>query len=345
MYHGTYETHSPARFNHLKPRVEELAAATPAALAAAMEELRATFRELRAYEEHLHTLHSMLPGMHQTLKERFIYDLLSGKLRDEEMILADAKTLGLDIGTPRSVILIAAGNFILGPQEEQHDDATIRQRAQQVIRSIVTFFHLPNDTICSYVGNGEVAILKASNTRNLAVWADQCQPNPSWANLAALKRACGALLDYLRPTTGAVIDIGIGRYHPGIQQLAHSCQDARAALSLGRRFHNRSGVHCLDDLGIAAFVGVADEQTKVDLATYLLGPLSGTAELIPTLEAYFAADCSMSITARELSIHRNTLTYRLDKIAALTGLDPRRFDDSVQIRLALVLRALRGSKT
>ena len=44
-----------------------------------------------------------------------------------------------------------------------------------------------------------------------------------------------------------------------------------------------------------------------------------------------------------LSIHRNTLSYRLDKIASLTGLDPRRFDDAVQIRLAVVLRSLRNN--
>ncbi|MCY7322639.1 MAG: helix-turn-helix domain-containing protein, partial [Phormidesmis sp. CAN_BIN36] len=41
-------------------------------------------------------------------------------------------------------------------------------------------------------------------------------------------------------------------------------------------------------------------------------------------------------------IHRNTLSYRLDKITSLTGLNPRQFDDAVQIRLALLLRSLSG---
>ena len=38
----------------------------------------------------------------------------------------------------------------------------------------------------------------------------------------------------------------------------------------------------------------------------------------------------------------DTLGYRLDKVALLTGLDPRHFDDAVQIRLSLLLRALQG---
>jgi carbohydrate diacid regulator len=137
--------------------------------------------------------------------------------------------------------------------------------------------------------------------------------------------------------------VGIGRYHPGVCGLARSYQDARAALSLGSRFHGQNGVHCLDSLGIAAFVGVSDERTKIDLATYLLSPLDHEPELLETLNVFFAADCSPSQTAARVSIHRNTLSYRFDKITSLTGLDPRRFDDAVQIRLALLLRSLRGS--
>jgi carbohydrate diacid regulator len=94
-------------------------------------------------------------------------------------------------------------------------------------------------------------------------------------------------------------------------------------------------------LGIAAFIGVADEQTKIELATNLLSPLNHEPELLATLDAFFAEDCCPSSSAGKLSIHRNTLSYRLDKITLLTGLDPRRFDDAVQIRLALLMRRLR----
>ncbi|MDQ2742074.1 MAG: helix-turn-helix domain-containing protein, partial [Chloroflexota bacterium] len=166
--------------------------------------------------------------------------------------------------------------------------------------------------------------------------------NPSWANLAALKRAGTGLLSRLRHDTHSAINIGIGRYHPGLRGLTGSYQDALAALSLGRRFHGQNRVHCLDGLGIAAFVGISDEATKIDLATYLLSPLDHGPDLLATLEAFFAEDCAPSPTAAILSIHRNTLAYRLDKITSLTGLDPRCFDEAVQIRLALLLRSLRN---
>lgn len=281
---------------------------------------------------------------------QFIRELLLGHVADEAGALAIAQRLGLDFTPPRAVILIDAAEFIVVPpeaDEQQPVDLAGQRRIQQVIASVVSFFELPNDTICAHLGGGEIAILKASNTRNLPNWTasedGMEQPRVSWANLNALKRAGAALLNRLRRDTHSSISIGIGRYHPGLRGLADSYQDARAALSLGQRFRGPNQVYCLDSLGIAAFVGVADERTKIDLATHLLSPLDSEPELLKTLQAYFAQDCAPSATANRLSIHRNTLSYRLDKTAALTGLDPRRFDDAVQIRLALALRTLQGT--
>ncbi len=272
------------------------------------------------------------------LKNRFIYELLRGESADHAAVLRDARLLGMDLTPPRAVILLDATNFI-DPRKPGSD-----RRAQVVVRSVVGFFHLPDDTICAWNGEGEVAVLKASDTRNLHLWVDRDgDPEPagaSWANLAALKRAGRALLTRLRQDTGSDLAIGIGRYHPGIDGLARSYSDARAAITLGRRFRGDNHVHCLDGLGIAALVGLSDEATKIDLARHLLGPLDHEPDLLRTLETWFAEDCSPSATAKRLGIHRNTLGYRMDKIVTLTGLDPRHFDDAVQVRLALVLRSL-----
>ena len=282
----------------------------------------------------------------QELKNKFIYDLLHGAADDQASVLREAKLLGMDLAPPRAVILIDAAEFIRGGAEPRPEPslAEPQRRQRLVVGSVVGFFQLPDDTICAAGGDGEIVVLKASDSKNLESWVDRDgdpePPSASWANLAALKRAGRALLARLRHDTGATINIGIGRYHPGIRGLARSYEDARAALSLGRRFHGQNRVHCLDGLGIAAFVGLADERTKVGLATHLLSPLDHEPELIATLEVFFAEDCCPSTTAGRLAIHRNTLGYRLDKVASMTGLAPRRFDDAVQIRLALVLRAL-----
>ncbi|MGG6268949.1 PucR family transcriptional regulator [Leptolyngbya sp. AN03gr2] len=281
------------------------------------------------------------------LKNKFIHDLLRAPSRDESEVLREAQILGLDFTRPRAVILIDAAQYLLSCPTKPFEmlDVQTQRSIQVIIGSIVKFFHLPNDTICAYIGGSEIAVLKASSTQDLEAWADQKDPagNPSWANLAALKRASTELLDQLRSQTQTDLSIGIGRYHPGIQGLARSYQDARAALSLGHHFSGDNRVYCLDDLGVAAFIGISDESTKIDLAKHLLSPLDQESELIDTLQVFFAENCYPSSTASKLSIHRNTLSYRLDKITSLTGLNPRLFDDAVQIRLALLLRSFVNS--
>ncbi len=285
---------------------------------------------------------------HEELKSRFIHDLLCGTAGDEAAVLREGQILGMDLTRQRAVILIDGADYILGPAEARPelDEAQVWRRARLVISSIVSFFHLPNDTICAYIGNGEVVVLKASSTHDLVDWTGHedlaGQSNPSWANLSALKRACRGLLPRLCHDTGASMSIGIGRYHPGIPGLVRSYQDARAALALGRHVHGQNGVHCLDELGVAAFIAPGDERTRADLARHLLSPLDHEPDLLATLDTFFRENCCPSLTAGQLAIHRNTLSYRLDKVALLTGLDPRHFDDAVQIRLSLLLRTLQG---
>ena len=278
------------------------------------------------------------------LKNRFIFDLLRGPGADEADTLREGEILGMDFTRPRAVVLIDASDYIMvsSPRDPGERMRRSALRAQHVIASVVSYFRLPNDAICGYIGDGEVAVLKASAAQDLIMWTDGgIDPNPSWANLTALKRACSGLAGRLRKDTATHIRLGIGRYHPGMRGLARSYQDASAALSLGRRFAPpASQVHCLDDLGVAAFMGVPDERTKIDLASQLLSPLDGEPELLDTIRALFEESFCVQTTASRLSIHRNTLTYRLDKITLLIGLDPRHFDDAVQIRLALVLRSL-----
>lgn len=283
----------------------------------------------------------------QRYKNQVIYELLHGNVAKEESVLEQARWLELDLSPPRAVILIDASEFVCVSSTNAQPSESRQQRSQFITDSIVSFFHLPNDTICADLGQGEFAVLKASDTRNMGSWAMQTDALPneqctsSWTNLEAVKRAGNALLTRLRSDTGVALSVGIGRYHPGLSGLSRSYQDAQAALRLGRQFNGQNQVYCLDGLGIAAFACVADEQTKVELATHLLSPLDNEPDLLETLKTFFNLGCAPIATAKQLSIHRNTLSYRLEKIASLTGLDPRCFDEAIQIRLALLLQDLK----
>jgi purine catabolism regulator len=59
-----------------------------------------------------------------------------------------------------------------------------------------------------------------------------------------------------------------------------------------------------------------------------------------TLEKYLALNGSIAAVADTLQLHRNTVRYRLQQIADLTGYDPSVTADRVHLYLALSVRAL-----
>ena len=57
-------------------------------------------------------------------------------------------------------------------------------------------------------------------------------------------------------------------------------------------------------------------------------------ELLNTIDIFLKNNLSITNTAKELYIHRNTLIYRLDKIKQLTNLDIRIFKDAFWMVIA-----------
>lgn len=59
------------------------------------------------------------------------------------------------------------------------------------------------------------------------------------------------------------------------------------------------------------------------------------AELAKTAAAFLQCDLNISLAARKLYLHRNSMIYRLEKIKAATGFDLRVFNDAFCMRLLL----------
>jgi carbohydrate diacid regulator len=277
------------------------------------------------------------------LRNRFIHDVLHGMAGSEADIRRTGHILGLSFKVPRAVILLDASNYLLAPINQgwaESAETRNHRRGQLMITSIVRFFSRPGDVICAHIGDGQIAVLKTARPEDLAIWAEQgydIRAETPWALLDGLKHTSTGLLARLYSETEMPMTAGIGRYYAGIRGLTRSYREARGALRLGRDIYGPERVYTLDQILLAAFVGLNESRTKCDLARQLLRPLDSEPELCVTLDAYFAQSCVPSLTSQRLAIHRNTLNYRLDKIHTLTGLDPRNFEEAVQLRLALLL--------
>ncbi|MRH87291.1 PucR family transcriptional regulator [Nocardia sp. SYP-A9097] len=91
---------------------------------------------------------------------------------------------------------------------------------------------------------------------------------------------------------------------------------ARLALGLGRP----TGVYRMADLALQyQFARPGPARTWL---LGLLAPLTGHPHLMEALRAYLTHDHNRVAAAESLVVHRNTLNYRLNRIATLTGYDP-----------------------
>ena len=68
------------------------------------------------------------------------------------------------------------------------------------------------------------------------------------------------------------------------------------------------------------------------------GTKSSMDEMLDFLEIYFACNGSVQAISQKLFIHKNTVQYKIKKIADATGYDPRRLTDAVLLYLCVKLR-------
>lgn len=146
-----------------------------------------------------------------------------------------------------------------------------------------------------------------------------------------------------------VVSIGIGRPAHGIQGIRQSHQEARQALTLGRRLHGAGHITDFDTLGIYRLILAAEHLPELrafeqeTLGTLIEYDRVHRSNLTKTMEAFFAANCSPKETASILDVHRNTVLYRLERVADVTGLDLDDPDTRLRLHLALHVRMALGA--
>ncbi|WP_157534931.1 PucR family transcriptional regulator [Nocardia inohanensis] len=111
---------------------------------------------------------------------------------------------------------------------------------------------------------------------------------------------------------------------------------ARLALGLNRP----TGVYRMADLALQYQFARPGPARAWLLA--LLEPLAGQPHLMDALRAYLAHDHNRVAAAESLVVHRNTLNYRLGRIATLTGYDPGRSEHTPLFAAALTALDLSG---
>jgi len=232
-----------------------------------------------------------------------VHDLLGGT--DDESALARAEALDYDLRRPHRVVVVE------GKGRARAHDALLSavRRALRTARQ---------DGLCE-IWSGNVAIVTAGQ-----------------ANWEQLRRAMGSDL-------GSQCRIGVGSLRARPSELPRSLREAGLALRLQKTLLPGTSACEYPKLGIFRMLASIPDLTDVEaFVREWLGSLIDydtrrKAELVHTLTQYLEHGGNYDATAAELSVHKSTLKYRLQRIRDLTGLELN--DPDVHFNLQLATRA------
>ena len=136
------------------------------------------------------------------------------------------------------------------------------------------------------------------------------------------------------------VRVSYGRSVTGVAQIQESYLQAKLAMEVAGIFYTERYVISCDELGIGRLIA----ELPVSLCELFMDEICGekkkfslSDDELKMINSYFDRNLSLAETARDLYIHRNTLTYRIEKLQKKTGLDIRNFDDAVTLKIALMV--------
>jgi len=233
----------------------------------------------------------------ETARQELVDDLIRGDA-DFADLVQRAEPFGLDLGIRHQIVLA-----------EPRDAGEAGPLDEAALSRAVTERYGERDTLVTRRSRRLVALIPAG-------------PTASDVDTPARK----LLHDVLRPSISKrAWRAAAGRPYAGAHGIARSYQEARQAITLIERLHPEADHVPTRNLLIYRVLA-RDRAALADLVESVLLPLQqargGSAPLVATLEAYFDAGGVATETARKLHVSVRTVTYRLARIASLTGYDP-----------------------
>ncbi|MFC4943575.1 helix-turn-helix domain-containing protein [Pseudonocardia sp. GCM10023141] len=251
------------------------------------------------------------------LTKDLVADLLSpAAMRHQDAVFGRAVALGHRPHHPHDIVMVA----LIG------DPAGVGRARRDVERLTRDVTPLP---VVGSVGT-QVVVLNP-------VPAETVRP-------AAATRELAARLARSLPATARIL---IGPRADTLADAHHGFDITSRAVQLLTR--DSPAVIDMTDLGVPGLLlqSAAADGLR-DLSERTLGPLvrydrERGASLLATLRTWLAHDMAAQDTARALFVHVNTINYRLRRIGEITGLQPLRPSDVIQLHLALTVAEIGGT--
>jgi sugar diacid utilization regulator len=247
-------------------------------------------------------------------RAEFVDDLLRGDA-DVSRLVERAEPFGIDLGKPHHVALVAPCD----------GDGAAERAAIALERAVVERF-------------GDREVLVATKDGRVVVVVPGGSA-PAFALPKGVDVGAALQQELRRRKLAGRWRVAAGRAFPGAYGVARSYEEALEALTFADRLGLDSDVVHARDLLVYRVLG-RDQAAIVDLVRDVLTPLDqvrgGAEVLLETLREYFNAGEVATEAARRLHVSVRTVTYRLARVAQLTGYSVSQPDQRFSLHAAVL---------
>lgn len=256
---------------------------------------------------------SQLQNLIIAYKEKYDRNNFFQNLLLDNMLLVDiynrAKKLHIEVNVPRAVFLIETGS-----EKESSASELLNGMFSAQIGDYITA-----------VDESNVILIKALT------------PGESYD---ILEHTANTIVDMMNMEAMMNVRVSYGTIVEELKDVSKSYKEAKMALDVGKIFYAEKRVTAYNRLGIGRLI----YQLPVNLCQIFIDEIFGAnvpdeldEETLTTINKFFENNLNVSETSRQLFVHRNTLVYRIEKLAKSTGLDIRTFDDALTFKIALMV--------
>lgn len=274
-------------------------------------------------------------------QENFIHDLISGRIgNDPDLFLTRGQIVGYDILIPRVALVMDIYQFEKTAKQSlqafkgsKEGEIHLQRLKNDVLKTIQGIFVDNPQEIASYTGGDRFVVLKIVNLTD----SDEILRKKLLRIGKKIKNTISQQMKFK-------VTIGIGEYHEDIRGISKSFKEATQALDVGTKLEGAGDIYHVDNLGVGKLLAEIKRESQKEFMEKTIYSTKNNKEkkinetLLETLKAFFDNNLSILKTAKVIYVHRNTLLYRLRRVKEITGLDPKKFDDAVQLRMALKMR-------
>jgi carbohydrate diacid regulator len=277
------------------------------------------------------------------LRARAIDDLVrdiahfDADIVDPELIAYRATELGYDLTLPRTVIVVnvaaaadADRQASMVQPELSDSESTLRLA---LLRTMRATFPSPVDIVAAMPSDRFVVFHRGTVSRSGNGHDDD------------LPARCRTVIDQISRRHGLRATVGIGDTGTTVAELHAAYEDASEAQRLGSRLPGWPSVNTIGDIRIHQLLAGLGQRTRTRFVEVVAARLREHKDwpiLRQTTIAWCESGFNLVHAAAALHIHRNTLVYRLDKIAQLTGSPVRDHRAALALYLACLTDQLDG---